>query len=171
MSEPERIEFAPAEAAAPFPLPKWARATAFVGLYALVLGGMNQLEQSVVALLAFAGVDGSPLKSFGVMAGLYIGVMGMPSLLYMPRTDRNEGLYDTACSLVTALLAFVAAVVTLIAVRVGAPEMQSTTFDAVAPFVAGIAILVIGSLVTVLATRRRRRLVGATATENEGDEG
>lgn len=171
MSAPDQIEFSPAEAAPPFPVPKWARVTAYVGLYVLVLAGMSQIEQSIVALLDILGVEGASLHEFGLLAGLYVGIMGLPSLLYRPGTDPKEGLYDTACSLVSIVLAFVAAIVTLVAMRIMAPDFAVTLYGDTAPFLAGCGMLAIGAGITFIATRRRRRMAEEVAAETEGSEG
>ncbi|MBE9553756.1 MAG: hypothetical protein IMF05_09875, partial [Proteobacteria bacterium] len=95
MTDSHRLDPPPSP---PFPVPKWARATAFVGVYALVLAGMVELQQSVQGLLAWFGVESGGLDRIGVLAGLYVAVMGLRPLLYLPMA-RNEGLYRMAWSL------------------------------------------------------------------------
>ena len=159
MNEPERIEFAPAEAAAPFPLPKWARATAFVGLYALVLAGMVELEDAVQALLAWAGVESGGLDRTGVLAGLHVAVMGLRPLLYL-RIERSEGLYRMACSLAAALAALAVAAITLVAIDLSAPMLMQSFPGSLAPLGAALVTLAIGWAATKIAVRRRRWLAG-----------
>lgn len=166
MSEPERIEFAPVEAAAPFPLPKWARATAFVGLYALVLAGMVELEDSVQALLAWSGVQSGGLDRTGVLAGLYVAVMGLRPLFYLP-IERNEGLYRMACSLAAALSALAVAAITLVGIDLSAPAFAESFVGSMAPFIAALLALAIGALATKIAVRRRERMMGEGAPEDE----
>lgn len=160
MSEPERIEFAPAEAAAPFPLPRWARATAFVGFYALVLAGMVELEDALQALLAWFGMESSGLDRTGVLAGLYVALMGLPPLLYVP-IERNEGLYRMACSLAAALSALAVAVLTLVVIDLSAPAFAESFVGSMAPLGAALVTLAIGALATKIAIRRRDGMAGA----------
>jgi hypothetical protein len=135
MSEPEQIEFT---AAAPFPVPRWAWATAFVGVYALVLAGMVELQQSVQDLLAWAGLESGGLDRIGVLAGLYVAVMGLRPLLYLSM-ERNEGLYRMAWSLVTALAALAAAAIAAIAIRLTAPAFAESFAGGIAPTLAACA--------------------------------
>ena len=156
MSEPEQIEFT---ASAPFPAPKWARATAFVGVYALVLAGMVELQQSVQSLLAWFSVESGGLDRIGLLAGLYVAAMGLRPLLYLPM-ERNEGLYRMAWSLVAALLALAAAIAALVAVRLAAPGFTESFVGSLAPVLAACAALAIGWAATKIATRRRERMAG-----------
>ena len=96
----------------PFPVPGWARATAFVGFLALSFAGGNQLEQAVVALLELSEIDGSPLEGLGIMAAFVFFLFAQP---YSPLVGRNEAIYVTACMLINVILAFGAATATLIA--------------------------------------------------------
>lgn len=170
MSEPERIEFAPAEAAAPFPLPKWARATAFVGLYVLVLAGMVELEDALQALLAWFGMESGGLDRTGMLAGLHVALLGLRPLFYVP-IERNEGLYRMACSLAAALSALAAAAIALVVIDLSAPAFAESFVGSMAPFIAALLALAIGALATKIAVRRRERVAGEESIETEGGEG
>ncbi len=161
MREPEQIEFA---ATAPFPVPRWARATAFVGVYALVLAGMVELQQSVQDFLAWFGVESGGLDRIGLLAGLYVAVMGLRPLLYLPMA-RNEGLYRMAWSLVAALSALAAATAALLATRLAVPDFTESFLGNLTPALAACAALGIGWAATKIATRRRERLAEAISSE------
>ena len=158
MSEPEQIEFT---TAAPFPVPKWARATAFVGVYALVLAGMVELQQSVQDLLAWFSVESGGLDRIGLLAGLYVAAMGLRPLLYLSM-ERNEGLYRMAWSLIAALSALAAAILAQVAIRLSAPAFAESFIGGMAPVLAACVALGIGWAVTKIATRRRDRMAGET---------
>jgi hypothetical protein len=140
------------------PVPRWARATAFVGVYALVLAGMVELQQSVQDLLAWFSVESGGLDRIGLLAGLYVAVMGLRPLLYLSM-ERNEGLYRIAWSLVAALSALAAAIVALIAIRLAAPAFAESFFGDMPPALAACAALSIGWAATKIATRRRERMM------------
>ncbi len=159
MSDPEQIEFTTAVS---FPVPRWARATAFVGVYALVLAGMVELQQSVQNLLAWFSVESGGLDRIGVLAGLYVAVMGLRPLLYLPM-ERNEGLYRMAWSLVAALSALAAAIAVLVVVRMFAPAFGDSFPGSLTPVIAACAALGIGAAATLIATRRRERMAGEVA--------
>lgn len=166
MNEPEQIEF---EATAPFPAPRWARATTFVGIYALVLAGMVELEDSIQGLLAWFGVENGGLDRVGLLAGLYVAVLGLRPLLYLPM-ERNEGLYRMAWSLVAALSALAAAILALVAIRLAAPAFAESFAGGITPALAACAALGIGWAATKIATRRRERLaaeIGEADPESE----
>ena len=170
MSDPERIEFAPAAAAAPFPVPRWARATAFVGLYALVLAGMVELQQAVQDLLAWAGLESGGLDRIGLLAGLYVAAMGLRPLLYQSM-ERNEGLYRMAWSLAAALAALAAAAVAAVSIPLAAPAFAESFAGGIAPALAACATLAVGWAATLIATRRREAMVAdvpETDIEAEG---
>lgn len=163
MSAPEQIEFT---ASPPLPVPRWARATAFVGVYALVLAGMVELEQSVQSLLAWAGIESGGLDRTGLLAGLYVAVMGLRPLLYLSM-ERNEGLYRMAWSLVAALSALATAIAALVATRLAAPAFAESFPGSMAPIIAACAALAIVWAATAFATRRRERMMAeATASED-----
>lgn len=167
MNEPGQIEFT---ANAAFPVPRWARVTAFVGVYALVLAGMVELQQSVQDLLSWAGMDSGGVDGIGLLAGLYVAVMGLRPLLYLP-LERNEGLYYMAWSLVTALSSLAAAIAALSAIRLAAPAFAESFAGSVAPVLAACLALGIGWTATKIATRRRGRMAGeGVYIEMEGDE-
>lgn len=167
MTDPEQIEFT---AAAPFPVPKWARATAFVGVYALVLAGMVELAQSVQDLLAWAGMESGGLDRIGVLAGLYVAAMGLRPMLYLPM-ERNEGLYRMAWSLVVALSALAATAAALLAIRLAAPAFAASFPGNMAPVLAACATLGLGAAVTLIATRRREGMMAEADVETNGGEG
>jgi hypothetical protein len=144
----------------PFPVPRWARATAFVGVYALVLAGMVELQQAVQDLLAWTGMESGGLDRIGVLAGLYVAVMGLRPLLYLSM-ERNEGLYRMAWSLVAALSALAAATVALLAIRLAAPAFAESFLGSMAPVLAACAALGLGAAITLIATRRREGMAGA----------
>ena len=166
MSDLEQFE---PDLSAPIPAPKWARATAFVGLYALMLAGMVELQQSVQNLLAWAGMETGGLDRIGVLAGLYVAFMGLRPLLYLPM-ERNEGLYRMAWSFVTALSGLAAAIAALVAIRLAAPGFADSFIGGLAPTFATCATLALGAGVTQIATRRREAMVAAME-EMEGGEG
>lgn len=152
---------------APFPVPKWAKATAFIGFLALIFAGTNQLEQSVIALLELSEIDGSSLESLGIMAATVFVITAQP---YSSLMARNEAIYVTACTLINIILAFGAATATLIAIDSMAPDMFETTLGSAVPLIAGGIAMVVGVLVTHLATRRRERMaMAASATAEIGD--
>lgn len=155
MTNPEQIEFTPPP---PLPVPRWARATAFVGVYALVLAGMVELQQAVQDLLAWAGMESGGLDRIGLLAGLYVAAMGLRPLLYLPM-ERNEGLYRMAWSLVAALSALAAAIVALIATRLAAPGFAESFAGGLTPILAACAALGLGWAATLIATRRREGMV------------
>lgn len=166
MSDIERFELPPAPS---FPLPKWARATAFVGLYALVLAGMVELQQSVQGLVAWFGLEGGGLDRIGLLAGLYVAGTGLRPLLYLP-LERNEGLYRMAWSFAAALAALTAATVTAVAVHLTSPAFAQGFPGSMTPAVAAITVLAIGWAATKLATRRREWMAGEiTETERRGE--
>ncbi|MDH5558928.1 MAG: hypothetical protein OEZ03_16385 [Alphaproteobacteria bacterium] len=166
MNEPEQIEFT---APPPFPAPKWARTTAFVGVYALVLAGMVELQQSVQALLAWFGLDSSGLDRIGLLAGLYIAFMGLRPLLYQSM-ERNVGLYLMAWSLVSALSALAAAAVAAVAIQLAARDFADSFTGGITPTLAACVTLAIGWAATAYATRRRERRA-EEAGEMEGGAG
>ena len=155
MSNPEQIEFA---SAVPSPAPKWARATAFVGVYALVLAGMVELQQSVQDLLTWFSVESGGLDRIGLLAGLYVAFMGLRPLLYLS-LERSEGLYRMAWSLVVALSALAAAIVALIAIRLAAPAFAESFSGNMTPVLAACVALGLGWAVTKIAIRRRERMM------------
>ncbi len=158
MSDPEQIEFTPPP---PAPVPRWARATAFVGVYALVLAGMVELQQAIQGLLGWAGMESGGLDRIGLLAGLYVAATGLRPLLYLPM-ERNEGLYRMAWSLVAALSALAAAIVALIAIRLAAPAFAESFAGDLTPILAACAALALGWAVTLIATRRREAMVEET---------
>jgi hypothetical protein len=170
MSDSEQIEFTPAAAAAPFPVPRWARATAFVGVYALVLAGMVELEDALQDLLAWAGLESGGLDRIGLLAGLYVAAMGLRPLLYQSM-ERNEGLYRMAWSLAAALAALAVAAVAAVSIPLAAPAFAESFTGGIAPALAACATLALGWAATLIATRRRERMVEAERIETEGGEG
>ena len=153
----------------PSSVPRWARATAFVGVYALVLAGMVELQQAVQDLLAWAGMESGGLDRIGLLAGLYVAATGLRPLLYLPM-ERNEGLYRMAWSLVAALSALAAAIAALVAIRLTAPAFAESFVGGMAPVLAACAALGVGWATTKIATRRREGMAGETgeAEESEG---
>jgi hypothetical protein len=166
MTDPHRLD-PPASPA--FPVPRWARATAFVGVYALVLAGVVELQQSVQDLLAWAGMASDGLDRIGLLAGLYVAVMGLRPLLYLSM-ERNEGLYRMAWSLVAALSALAAATVATVVVHMTAPAFAESFPGSMAPAFAAIIVLGLSATVTLVATRRRKRKAGAIEADLETEE-
>jgi hypothetical protein len=151
MNDPKQIEFVTAEA---FPMPRWARVTAFVGLYALALAGMVGVEHNVQTLLGWIGIEGAGLTRTGVLAGIYVAAAGLRPMLYVP-AERNEGLYRLACSLIVALSALATATVVVIVIRFGAPDYRETFMGGMVPMLAAAVTLAVGWVVSRIATRRR----------------
>jgi hypothetical protein len=166
MTDPHRLD---PPAAPAFPVPRWARATAFVGVYALVLAGMVELQQSVQDLLAWAGMASDGLDRIGLLAGLYVAAMGLRPLLYLSM-ERNEGLYRMAWSLAAALSALAAATIATVTIHLTAPAFAESFPGNMTPAIAAIIVLAIGAAVTLVATRRRRRMVEAKEADLETEE-
>lgn len=158
-------QFDPSPAPSP-PVPRWARATAFVGVYALVLAGMVELQQAIQGLLGWAGMESGGLDRIGLLAGLYVAAMGLRPLLYLPM-ERNEGLYRMAWSLVVALSALAAAIVALIAIRLAAPAFAESFAGGLTPILAACAALGLGWAATLIATRRREGMVAEEIVMSE----
>lgn len=158
MKERERIEFGNMEV---FPIPRWARVTAFVGLYALALAGMVGVEQNIQRLLAFLGMDAAGLTRTGVLAGIYVAAAGLRPMLYVP-ADRNLGLYRLALSLVVALAAMGVGTLMVIVLRFTAPAGDADGFwRGMIPLIAAAVTLAVGWVASRLASRRRERVAEA----------
>jgi hypothetical protein len=167
MTDPQRLD---PPASPSFPVPRWARATAFVGVYALVLAGVVELQQSVQGLLAWFGMASGGLDRIGLLAGLYVAAMGLRPLLYLS-LERNEGLYRMAWSLVAALSALAAATIALVSIHVAAPAFAENFPGNMTPVLAAIAVLGIGAATATIATRRRERMMAGTNAGTEGRTG
>lgn len=154
MTGRERVEFGSAE---PFPMPRWARVTAFVGLYALALAGMVGVEQNIQTVLGWLRIDGGGLTRTGVLAGIYVAAAGLRPMLYVP-AGRNEGLYRLAWSLVVALSAMGIATFVLIVMRLFARDYSDTFWGGMMPLVATALTLSVGWVVARFATSRRRHM-------------
>ena len=164
MNEPIEAGDSAFERVPPFPVPRWARLTAFVGIYALVLVGAHAVQRSVEWLFELAGIGGNPLHGVGVLAGLYVGVMGLRGLLHDAAGSRDRALYRTACSLVAGVAALAVASIALVNLRLFAPDLATTGLGASIPPLAALATLALAWPITVVATRRRARMA-ETATD------
>ncbi len=158
MNEPVAIDDSAFQRIPPFPVPRWARLTAFVGIYALVLVGANALQRSVEWLFELVGIGGDPLHGVGILAGLYVGVMGLRGLLHDAAGNRDRALYRTACGLVAGVAALAASSIALVNLRLFAPDLAATGLGASIPPLAAAATLALAWPITVIATRRRVRM-------------
>lgn len=141
----------------PFPLPRWARVVAFIGLYVLTVIGLHELEDSLESLLGAAGLEGASLYGVATVASLFIAFLGLANLLYADGSRRNRGLYMTACSLVSIMAAFAVATATVIALRATAPDIAGKMLGQAVIVVTTTLSLAAGALATIIATRRRER--------------
>jgi len=149
-------------------VPRWARLTAFVGLYALVLTGAMAVQQSIEGLLAWFGMDRPVLESYGILNGLYVGIMGLGPLC-LRRGGAGRGLYMTAWSLASAFAAFATGTVALIAMHATSPGFAETLVGRIVLLLIGAAILGLGAGITLLAARRRSRLGPDDLVETTSD--
>lgn len=158
------------EAGEAFPVPRWARVTAFVGLYALALTGTMAMQQSIENLLAWLGMSFPVLESYGILTGLYIGIVGLVPLCLRPGAARR-GVYLTAWSLASTLAAFAAGTACLIAMHAIWPGFAETLAGRIALLLVAAAILAIGAATALLAARRRARLARRSPGDPEGTGG
>lgn len=128
--------------------PRGLRILMWLGLGILVLEGFTSIERTLLPELV---ADGRFIGA-AAPAALYLWVASLNVLLGLVDVDRDDAVAVAGCGMVVACAGFATGVGTFLAIKALAPALLAG-MGAIIPFLANVAVLVAGLVLTAGAYR------------------